>query len=39
MLIYNPNPGDGANELHDRASGYVPGLGVWELVLVSDVVS
>ncbi|KAL1405312.1 hypothetical protein Q8F55_008939 [Vanrija albida] len=37
MLIYNPNPGDGANELHDRASGYVPGLGVWELVLVSDV--
>lgn len=38
MLVYNPNPSGGTNELHDRANGFVPGLGVWEMTMVSDVV-
>lgn len=39
MIVYNPNPMGGTNELNDRANGFVPGLGFWELSMVSDVVS
>jgi hypothetical protein len=38
MVVYNPSPTGGVNELQERANGYVEGLGVWELEMVSDVV-
>ncbi|BEI83346.1 hypothetical protein CcaverHIS002_0312140 [Cutaneotrichosporon cavernicola] len=37
LIVYNPNPMGGINELADHASGYVPGLGVWTWRMVSDV--
>ncbi|ORY31277.1 hypothetical protein BCR39DRAFT_527254 [Naematelia encephala] len=37
MLIYNPNPTGGVNELDERTSGQVAGLGVYDLKLSSDV--
>ncbi|KLT41789.1 hypothetical protein CC85DRAFT_247074 [Cutaneotrichosporon oleaginosum] len=37
MIVYNPNPLGTTNELHDRADGQVPGLGKWEMTMVSDV--
>ncbi|CAK9780388.1 hypothetical protein CC85DRAFT_326457 [Cutaneotrichosporon oleaginosum] len=37
MIVYNPNPLGGVNELADHASGYVPGLGVWSWRMLSDV--
>lgn len=39
MIVYNPNTSGGTSELNDRANGFVTGLGVWELTMVSDVVS
>lgn len=39
MIVYNPSPTGGVNELSERMSGYIGGLGVWELQMVSDVVS
>jgi hypothetical protein len=37
MIVYNPNPLGNTNELHDRADGHIPGLGKWEMTMVSDV--
>jgi hypothetical protein len=37
MIVYNPNPLGGVNELADHANGYVPGLGVWSWRMLSDV--
>lgn len=37
MLVYNPSLSGGSNELDETANGYVPGLGVWDLSMVSDV--
>jgi len=39
MVVYNPNPTGGISELQERGSGYVDGLGIWELEMLSDVVS
>lgn len=39
MVVYNPSPTGEVNELNEQANGYIAGLGVWELRMVSDVVS
>ncbi len=39
MLIYNPHPTGGVTELDEGASGFAPGLGMYELRMMSDVVS
>jgi hypothetical protein len=36
---YNPNQDGGFSKLDDRSSGYVPGIGINELQMISDVVS
>ena len=38
MLIYNPHPNGGVTELDERASAYAPGIGSYDLRMVSDVV-
>lgn len=39
MVIYNPHPSGGVNELSERANGYIDGLGLWSWTMMSDVVS
>jgi hypothetical protein len=38
MTIYNPNPTGGITELAERLSGYAPGVGVYDLEMMSPVV-
>ena len=38
-LLYNPNPSGGITELSERETGYVDGLGPFEMLLTSDIVS
>ncbi|KAL7420412.1 hypothetical protein Q5752_005382 [Cryptotrichosporon argae] len=37
MFMYNPNPADTVTALAERYTGLAPGLGPWEIQLVSDV--
>ncbi|GMK53506.1 hypothetical protein CspeluHIS016_0100920 [Cutaneotrichosporon spelunceum] len=37
LIVYNPNPLGGVNELTDHANGYIPGLGFWTWRMHSDV--
>jgi hypothetical protein len=39
MLVYNPNRDNGITSLVDRSGGNAPGIGVYRLELLSDVVS
>ena len=39
MLFYNPDPAGGVTQLDERATGHIPGLGGYELRLLSNVVS
>lgn len=38
MVLHNPNPAGGSNDLDVRQSGFAPGVGVWDLKIFSDVV-
>lgn len=37
MIMYNPDPNGGVTEYDDTATGYAPGLGVWNSRFSSDV--
>jgi hypothetical protein len=39
MLVYNPNRDNGITSLVDRSGGLAPGIGVYRIELLSDVVS
>jgi hypothetical protein len=39
MVTHNPNPHGAHSDLHERQSGFAPGLGVYDLKICSDVVS
>jgi hypothetical protein len=39
MVLHNPNQNGGHSDLDERQSGFVPGIGVYDLKLFSDVVS
>jgi hypothetical protein len=38
MLIYNPDPTGGASGFDDQTDGFIKGLGVWSLNMISDIV-
>ena len=38
MLIYNPHPNGGVTELDERASASAPGIGPFDVRMISDVV-
>jgi hypothetical protein len=38
MLLYNPNPEGGTTSLVERSGGNAPGIGVYRLEMLSDVV-
>lgn len=39
MLVYNPDLSGGASGFDDNTSGFIKGLGVWDLSMMSDIVS
>ena len=39
MIIYNPDISGGAMSFDDTTSGFIKGLGVWDLSMMSDIVS
>ena len=39
MLVYNPNPSGGTVNLDERSTGFVAGVGMYEITLKSDIVS
>jgi hypothetical protein len=38
MILYNPHPTGGVSDLDERLSGFVEGIGPWELTMFADVV-